>query len=190
MGDTTWQVWCNPMAWKISSIEIIDMGRNYRHAVSMTLRRPTSCGEALRVVAIKTLKGIPSNHNLFFSQYDRQHVAYAEFKHLSEAQCPTVVLGNIGFALASCFKHLAEYRESTGIDLYHDLQILTTEDQDLMSLSIDPERPITGAQATLIEADAPERMMIIRLDKDTPAPVHTVLNTLLVQSFNDFVLTQ
>ena len=37
-------------------------------------------------------------------------------------------------------------------------------------------KPITDTQSTLIEADAPKRKMIIRLDTDTPAPVHTVLD--------------
>ena len=61
----------------------------------------------------------------------------------------------------------------TGEDLDHELQILTTGDQVLMSLFVDSFKPITGAQSALIEANAPKRMMIIRLDTDTPAPVHT-----------------
>jgi len=174
---TNWQVWCNPKSWKISQLEMIDLIPGWRHAVLITLQRSTSCGETLSVVAIKTLKGIAENH-LFFSPRERQHVANAIFKLLSFATCPTLVLGNIGFALASCIKHLAEYRCDTGEeDLDHKLQILTTGDQVLMSLFIDSFKPITGAQSTLIEADAPKRMMIIRLDTDTPAPVHTVLDT-------------
>ena len=57
-GDTTWQVWCNPKSWKISQLEMIDLIPGWRHAVLITLQRSTSCGETLRVVAIKTLKGI------------------------------------------------------------------------------------------------------------------------------------
>jgi hypothetical protein len=52
-----------------------------------------------------------------------------------------VVLGNIGFALASCIKHFAKYRCDTGEeDLDRKLQILTTGDQALMSLFIDSSR--------------------------------------------------
>ena len=138
----------------------------------------------MRVVAIKTLKGRAENH-LFFSPRERQHVANAIFKLLSKATCPTVVLGNIGFALDSCLTHLAEYRDDTGEDVDHKLQILTTADQEVVSsleyqvvsLFKAPFKPSTVTQSTLIEADAPKRMMIIGLDTDTPAPVHTVLDT-------------
>jgi hypothetical protein len=42
----------------------------------------------------------------------------------------------------------------------------------------DPFKPFySRIQSTLIEADAPKRIMIIGLDTDTPAPVHTVLDT-------------
>ena len=173
--DTTWQVWCNPNSWKISQLEMIDLIPGWRHAVLITLQRSTSCGETLNVVAIKTLKGVAQNP-LFFSPRDHQQVANAIFKLLSFATCPTVVLGNIGFALASCIKHLNEYKCDTE-DLIHRLQILTTGDQVLMSLFIDSFKPIKDAQSTLIDAYAPKRMMIIRLDTDTPAPVHTELDT-------------
>ena len=174
--DTTWQVWCNPNSWKISQLEMIDLIPGWRHAVLITLQRSTSCGETLNVVAIKTLKGVAENP-LFFSPTEHQQVANAIFKLLSSATCPTVVLGNIGFALASCIKHLTEYKCDTNEDLSHKLQILTTGDQVLMSLFIDSFKPIKGAQSTLIEAYTPKRMMIIRLDTDTPAPVHTELDT-------------
>ena len=36
---------------------------------------------------------------------------------------------------------------------------------------------LSRKQSTLIEANAPERIMIIGLETDTPAPVHTVLDT-------------
>ena len=94
------------------------------------------------------------------------------------------------FVLTQCDKmHL---RSALG----PEMQIMTTDDQVLMSLFRDSFRPITGAEATEIVTNAPTRMMITRLDTDTPAPVHTVLgcqktvHTLLIQSFNDFVLTQ
>ena len=173
--DTTWQVWCNPNSWKISQLEMIDLVPGWRHAVLITMQRSTSCGETLNVVAIKTLKGVAENP-LFFSPRDHQQVANALFKLLSFATCPTVVLGNIGFALASCIKHLNEYNCDKE-DLIHRLQILTTGDQVLMSLFVDSFKPIKDAQSTLIDAYAPKRMMIIRLDTDTPAPVHTELDT-------------
>ena len=164
-GDTFWQVWCNPMLWEISQSETIDLIPD-RHAVLTTLRRSTSCGETLRVVAIKTLKGT-AHSSLFFSPTERQNVANAIFKLLSKATCPTVVLGNIGFALASCYKHLAEYRSDTEEDMEQKLQIFVTGDQVLMSLF----KPITCAPIqvnSLIEANAPKRLMIMCLDTDTP----------------------
>ena len=164
-GDTYWQVWCNPMLWEISQSETIDLIPD-RHAVLTTLRRSTSCGETLRVVAIKTLKGTAQSP-LFFSPTERRNVANAIFKLLSKATCPTVVLGNIGFALASCYKHLAEYRSDTEEDMEQKLQIFVTGDQVLMSLF----KPITCAPIqvnSLIEADAPKRLMIMCLDTDTP----------------------
>ena len=175
-GDTTWQVWCNPKSWKISQLEMIDLIPGWRHAVLMTLQRSTSCGETLRVVAIKTLKGIP-HKPLFFSAAQRRNVATAIFKLLSEASCLTLVLGNIGFALASCYTHLCEYRRKTGEDLNQDLQILASDSQELMSLFIDPYKPITGAQSLLIEAETPERVIMVRLSADRSAPVHTVQDT-------------
>ena len=56
-GRTNWQVWCNPKSCKISQLQKIDLIPGMRHALSMMLQRSTSCGETLRVVAIKTLKG-------------------------------------------------------------------------------------------------------------------------------------
>ena len=97
-----------------------------------------------------------TDSSLFFSDNQRKEVAYAIFKLLSKATCPTVVLGNIGFALGSCFQYLAEYRRTTGADLDHELQILTTADQVLMSLFVDPTKPITGAQSVLIQANVPK----------------------------------
>ena len=136
----------------------------------MTLRRPTSCGEKLRVVAIKTLKG---SRDYFLSPTERQQVANALFNLLSKATCPTVVLGNIGFELASYWKLLREYDRETKSDLESDLQVLVTEDQGLMSLFRDATRPITGAQTILIEANAPKRMMIIRLDTEVDDPLES-----------------
>ena len=69
-----------------------------------------------------------------------------------------------------------------------EVQIVTTDDQVLMSLFRDSFRPIAGAEATEIVTNAPTRIMITRLDTNTfcmcanthiliPAPVHTVLDT-------------
>jgi hypothetical protein len=113
---------------------MIDLIPGWRHAVWITVQRSTSCGETLNVIAIKTLKGVAGNP-LFFSPRQRQQVANAIFKLLSSATCPMVVLGNIGFALNSCLKHLAEYERVTkSAILDPELQIVTTEDQVLQSL--------------------------------------------------------
>ena len=45
-----------------------------------------------------------------------------------------------------------------------EMQILSTADQALMSLC----KPITDAQCTLVDADAPKRLMIMRLDMGNP----------------------
>ena len=167
--DTTWQVWCNPDSWKLSQLKIFDLIPGERHAVWITVQRSTSCGERLNVVAMKTLKDVADNP-FFFSPKQHQQVANEIFKLLSLATCPMVVLGNIGFALNNIGKHLVEYEKVTKSDLALELQIMTTDDQVLMSLFRDSTRPITGAESILIEAilpDQPRRIMIIRL---APAP--------------------
>ena len=173
-GETNWQVWCNPNFWKIYSCQNIHLIPNWRYAFSMTLRRPTSCGDELQVVAVKTLKG-PFGNDYFLSPRERQQVGNALFHLLFTAELPTLVLGNLGFELACLWELLKVYRRATKSDMDHyDLQIVTTEDQSLMSLFRDPTRPILGSQPILIDANASKRMMIMRLDAEESQIVKSV----------------
>ena len=183
--DTTWQVWCNPDSWKISQHEIFDLIPGWRHAVWITVQRSTSCDETLNIIAIKTLKGLPVAKNpLFFSPGQRQQVANEIFKLLSLATCPTVVLGNIGFAFNSCLKHLEEYERVTESDLGAEVQIVTTDDEALMLLFRDSFGPIASTETTEIITNAPTKIMITRLDTNTPCMLYTRLNTRMYAATN------
>ena len=56
------------------------------------------------------------------------------FLWLSQEKAPCMVIGNLGFALASCLRFLLQFEEETGIKLNDQLQIIYSQDQELVCM--------------------------------------------------------
>ena len=72
----------------------------------------------------------------------------------------------------------------TKSDLGAEVQIVTTDDEALMFLFRDSFRPIASAETTKIVTNAPTKIMITRLDTNTPCMLYTRLNTRMYAATN------
>ena len=61
-------------------------------------------------------------------------IAHTIFALLAKEKAPFIVIGNLGFALASCLRFLWQFEEKTGIQLEDQLQIVYSRDQELVCI--------------------------------------------------------
>ncbi len=173
-NDTHWQLWLNDATWALDRYEVVDLipqvNTHRRQAVVIYLRRLTTCGEKLRLICVTTLKGIGAREytrgEYFMTINDREAIAHAIFELLLDDTVPTLMLGNVGFGLGSLYLYLQAYQKLRCCDLDSRLQICTTGDQNLLSI-FKPTAcailPSTKSTVTKLEADAPDRILVLRL---------------------------
>jgi len=117
----------------------------------------TPCGEELELILIRTIKG-KAQSRLVFSTTDRKELAYGLFDLLLEANRTTIVLGNVGLGLGSIVRCCEEYRQNTFVDVESNVDILLSDDQELICLHTKHD-----AQSIVrIEAAAPRRIFIVQ----------------------------
>ena len=102
-----------------------------------TLHRLTPRKELQKIMKLFLVRIPKCNQKstLFYvNQADQADIARTIFDVLTDEQAPCIVIGNLGFALASCVKFLLEFEEETGIKLRDQLQIVCSHDQELVCL--------------------------------------------------------
>ena len=68
------------------------------------------------------------------NQTHRRDIAYPIFELLAIEKAPCIVIGNLGFGLASCLRFLLQFEEDYGIKLQNQLQIVYSQDQELVCM--------------------------------------------------------
>ena len=68
------------------------------------------------------------------SQANRAEIAHTIFALLAKEKAPFIVIGNLGFALASFMRYLLQFEEENGSKLKDQLQIVYSQDQQLVCI--------------------------------------------------------
>ena len=99
-----------------------------------TLRRCAPCSYDLKLFFVKIPKCKNSSAGYCVSQTNREAIAHNMFALLAKEKAPCLVIGNLGFALASCLRLLTQFEIKTSIELEDQLQILYSLNQELLCI--------------------------------------------------------
>ena len=100
-----------------------------------TLRRLTPCKQQeLKLFLVRIPKCKQDNTFYCVSQADRADIANNIFAVLAKEKAPCIVIGNLGFAIASLMSYLLQFQRETGMKLQEQLQIVCSEDQQLVCI--------------------------------------------------------
>ena len=90
--------------------------------------------QQIRVILVRIIKG-KGGTNLFIDELQRKTIAFALLKELEDATGPTLILGNLGFTLASVVRYFAEYETETNFNLSAKTEMFTDPRQDLICIA-------------------------------------------------------
>ena len=99
-----------------------------------TLRRLTPCKSILKLFLVRIPKCKQNSTRYYVNQANRADIAHTIFSLLAKERTPLIVIGHVGFALASCLRFLLQFEEETCIKLKDQLQIVYSSDQELACL--------------------------------------------------------
>ena len=99
-----------------------------------TLRRLTPCKSILNLFLVRIPRCKQNSTRYCVNQANRADIAHTIFALLAKEKAPFIVIGNLGFALASCLRFLWQFEEKTGIKLEDQLQIVYSQDQELVCI--------------------------------------------------------
>ena len=102
-----------------------------------TLRRLQPCNQVERTLKLFLVKVPRCKHDRIhycINECDREAIANHIFAVLGAEDAPCIVIGKLGFGLASCLKFMWRFEEQTGTKLGHQLQMAANENQELMCL--------------------------------------------------------
>ena len=116
--NTTWQLVANgwhEMSRKYIPLQNVDetLYTAYDGCLT-TLRRFTPCSCDLKLFFVKIPKCKNSSVRYHVNQINREDIAHSMFALLAKEEAPCLVIGNCGFALASCLTFLLQYEQKTG----------------------------------------------------------------------------
>ena len=100
-----------------------------------TLRRLTPCKQQeLKLFLVRIPKCKQDSTFYCVNQDDRADIANNIFAVLAKEKAPCIVIGNLGFAIASLMSYLLQFQRETGMKLEEQLQIVCSQDQQLVCI--------------------------------------------------------
>jgi len=99
-----------------------------------TLRRLTPCKSILKLFLVRIPRCKQNSTRYRVNQANRADIGHTIFALLAKEKAPFIVIGNLGFALASCLRFLWQFEEKTVIQLEDQLQIVYSRDQELVCI--------------------------------------------------------
>ncbi len=138
--ETEWHIG-NQLDWEEVSQEFIPLQNTPYSGFMTTWRRLTPCNSIMNFFFVR----IPECHreSIYYVNYNkRADIARNIFLLLDKAKPPFLVIGNLGFALATLIRFLQQFDDDNGLRLEDRLQIICSADQKLMCLFKNKESQI------------------------------------------------
>ena len=108
---------------------------------------------------IKTITGKSSGPtNLVFGTQERRDFAFGIFEILLQSESTTLVMGNLGFSTNNIVTYAMEYQREKGIELVHNLRVLTTGEQNLFCLHL---KALETNYTVLISSNLASRFLFV-----------------------------
>jgi hypothetical protein len=143
-SQTNWSVKYNPLWEQVSAVYISLLkvpGNNDKCCEGQltTLRRSESqCVESipgtLRILHVKIPNIMPTCTQYYVSFEQRAEMARTIFQLILDTEAPFIVIGNLGFQLASLATFLACFQEETNVNLLEQIHVLDVGTQDCVCL--------------------------------------------------------
>ena len=127
--------------WEEDSVEEITLQDTPYEGTMMTWRRLSPCNSIMKFFFVR----IPECHreSIYYVNHNKRgDIARNIFQLLEETTSPFLVIGNLGFALATLIRFLRQFDDDNGSRLEDRLQIICSADQKLMCLFKNKESQI------------------------------------------------
>ena len=99
-----------------------------------TLRRLASCKSSLKIFLVRVPKCKLDRPCYCVNQANWVDISYTIFNLLAKEEAPFIVIGNLGFRLASCLKLITQFEEDYHTKLKYQVQITFSKDQQLLCM--------------------------------------------------------
>ena len=127
--------------WEEDSVEEITLQDTPYEGTMMTWRRLSPCNSIMKFFFVR----IPECHreSIYYVNHNKRgDIARNIFQLLEETTSPFLVIGNLGFALATLIRFLRKFDDANSSSLEARLQIICSADQKILALFKNKENEI------------------------------------------------